>query len=521
LAESDVMVRLEGITKVFPGVVANDNVSFEVRRGEIHALLGENGAGKTTVTSILYGLYQADSGRIFLRGQPVEIRSTRDAIRYGIGMIHQHFMLIPTLTVVENIVLGLRSPREPFLDLASVRRRVREISREYGLEVDPDAEVWQLSVGMQQRVEIIKALYRGADLLIMDEPTSVLTPGEVHDLFRVLRQLVSEGHSVIFITHKLEEVMEIADRITVLRGGKVVATVDRARTDKSALARMMVGREVLFRLDKEQVDPGEVVLEVQDLMVYNDRGLLGLKGVSLEVREGEILGVAGVDGNGQLELAEAIAGLRPIVAGKVRIKGVDVTGAPPRSIHEMNVAHIPEDRQKTGLILDFTVKENLVLKDFYRYPLSVRGVLQHRTIQERAQELIRAFDIRCPGPDVRVRQLSGGNQQKVVLARELSRRPDLIVSMQATRGLDVGATEYVERKILEQRAAGAAILYISTELEEIFALSDRIAVLHGGELMGIVDAAQADPEEVGLMMAGAKRLYSATVGGDGGGKRHV
>ncbi len=521
MADTDVIVRLEGITKVFPGVVANDNVTFEVKRGEIHALLGENGAGKTTVMNILYGLYQADSGRIVLNGKPVEIRSTRDAIRHGIGMIHQHFMLVPTLTVAENIVLGLRSSREPLLDLASVRRKIRDISREYGLEVDPDAEVWQLSVGMQQRVEIIKALYRGSDLLIMDEPTSVLTPGEVRDLFRVLRQLVSQGHSVIFITHKLEEVMEIADRVTVLRGGKVVATVPKGQTDKAALARMMVGREVLFRLDKEVVAPGKVVLEVEDLMVYNDRGLLGLKGVSFQVREGEILGVAGVDGNGQLELAEAVAGLRPVASGRVRIKGVDVTNLPPRAIHEMNVAHIPEDRHKMGLILDFTVKENLVLKDFYRPPLSVRGILQHGVIQSRALELIRSFDIRCPGPEARVRQLSGGNQQKVVVARELSRGPDLIVSMQATRGLDVGATEYVERKILEQRAAGAAVLYISTELEEIFSLSDRVAVLHGGELMGIVDIDKADVEEIGLMMAGAKRLYPAAVAPDAAGGRHV
>ncbi len=503
------MVRLEGITKVFPGVVANDNITFEVRRGEIHALLGENGAGKTTVMNILYGLYQSDAGRIFLRGQVADIRSTRDAIRLGIGMIHQHFMLVPTLTVAENIILGLRGSRGPFLDLTTVKRKIKEISREYGLEVDPDAEVWQLSVGMQQRVEIIKALYRGADLLIMDEPTSVLTPGEVRELFRVLRQLSSQGHSVIFITHKLEEVMEIADRVTVLRGGRVVATVDRAQADKATLARMMVGRDVLFRLDKEEVVPGEVVLDVENLMVYNDRGLLGLKGLSLQVREGEILGVAGVDGNGQLELAEAIAGLRPILAGRIRIKGVDVAGLQPRSIHEMNVAHIPEDRHKVGLVLDFTVKENLVLKDFHRPPFSKRGVLQHGLIEGHASELVRAFDIRCPGIDARVRQLSGGNQQKVVLARELSRNPDLIVAVQATRGLDVGATEYVERKILEQRARGAAVLYISTELEEIFALSDRIAIIHGGEIMGIVDAATADVEEIGLMMAGAKRMYTA------------
>ncbi|HLE30843.1 MAG TPA: ABC transporter ATP-binding protein [Anaerolineales bacterium] len=499
-------LRVEEITKTFPGVVANDRVTLEVSAREIHALLGENGAGKTTLVNILYGLHRPDSGRILLRGQEVHLHSSRHAIALGVGMVHQHFMLIPPLTVAENIVLGMRSPREPLLDLGPASREITRLSQAYGLEVDPSALVWQLSVGMQQRVEIIKALYRKADLLILDEPTAVLTPQEIHELFNILRRLKSEGHAVIFISHKLDEVMEISDRVTVLRDGRVVSTVETARTDKAALARMMVGRDVLFRLDKPPVTPGEPVLRVQRLRVMNDRGQSAIQDVSFDVHRNEVLGVAGVDGNGQRELVEAVAGLRPAAGGQIHINGqTALYGYPADQGHAFNVAHIPEDRQKVGLVLDFSVGENLVARLFTRLPFARYGFLFLDAIRRNAERLIKEFDIRVPHPDVKARALSGGNQQKVILARELSREPDLILAAQPTRGLDVGATEFVERRMLEQRARGAAILYVSTELEEILSLSDRIAVLHRGEIMGIVRPGEVTEEALGLMMAGEKR----------------
>ncbi|MCL4459952.1 MAG: ABC transporter ATP-binding protein [Chloroflexi bacterium] len=500
------ILRMENITKIFPGVVANDGVTLEIEQGEIHALLGENGAGKTTCMNILYGLYRPNSGRITFRGEEIHIHSSKDAINLGIGMVHQHFMLVPTLTVVENIVLGLPSRREPLLDLEKAKAEIARLSKSYGLEVDPIALVWDLSVGMQQRVEIIKALYRGADLLILDEPTSVLTPAEVRDLFLILQRLAHDGHSIIFITHKLDEVMEISDRVTVLRDGRVVATVHTAETSKAALARMMVGREVLFRLDKPPVEPGKTVLEVRNLNVPSSRYLSALKNVSLGIRRGEILGIAGVDGNGQSELAESICGLRRPTSGHIFILGQEVTNHSPRELFELNLAHIPEDRQKVGLVMDFTITENIIIKNFYRQPFSERGFLHVPTILQQAERLVKEYDIRAPNTGVKVRALSGGNQQKVVLARELCTDPDLLVAVQPTRGLDVGATEYVERRLLEQRSRGAAILYISTELEEILSLSDRIAVLYGGEIMGIVPAAAANIEDIGLMMAGSKKV---------------
>ena len=503
---AELLLQAENITKIFPGVVANDKISFEVQAGEIHALLGENGAGKTTLVNVLYGLHRPDGGRLLLRGKEIHLHSSRDAIALGIGMVHQHFMLIPPLTVAENIVLGMPMPREPLLALGPASQEIRRLSKTYGLEVDPAAQVWQLSVGMQQRVEIVKALYRGADLLILDEPTASLTPQEIHELFGVLRRLKAEGHAVIFISHKLDEVMEISDRVTVLRDGCVVDTLATAKTDKATLARMMVGREVLFRLDKAAAKPGEMVLSVQGLEVMGSQGQIALRGVSFDVRCGEVLGVAGVDGNGQGELVEAIAGLRPVRAGEIKISGRSLAGLDASDMVDLNVAHIPQDRQRVGLVLDFTVSENLVAKLFSKVPFVKDGLLRWAAIRDNAELRIKEFDIRVAGPEVKARTLSGGNQQKVVLARELSRAPVLILAAQPTRGLDVGATEFVEGRLLEQRARGAGILYISTELEEILSLSDRIIVLHRGEIMGEVRPGEVSEAELGLMMAGEKRL---------------
>jgi ABC-type uncharacterized transport system ATPase subunit len=498
------LLQVDQITKIFPGVVACDRISCDLRAGEIHALLGENGAGKTTLVSMLYGLLRPDSGLMSLRGQEFNLRNSRDAIALGIGMVHQHFMLIPPLSVAENIVLGTRSPREPLLALGPASQEIERLSKTYGLEVDPTAKVWQLSVGMQQRVEIVKALYRGAHLLILDEPTAALTPPEIHELFGVLRRLKAEGHAVIFISHKLDEVMEISDRVTVLRDGRVVDTVETANTDKAALARMMVGRDVLFRLEKPAAKPGEVVLSVRGLEVVGSRGQTAVRGITFDVRCGEVLGVAGVDGNGQSELVEAIAGLRPIRAGEVAIGGRSLASLQPSDMLELNVAYIPQDRQRVGLVLDFTVAENLVARLFARLPFARAGLLRWKAIRSNAESRIKEFDVRVPGPDVKARALSGGNQQKVILARELSRAPALILAAQPTRGLDVGATEFVEGRLLEQRARGAGILYVSNELEEILSLSDRIIVLHRGEIMGEVRPGEVSEAELGLMMAGEK-----------------
>ncbi len=498
------MLEIADITKVFGRVVANDRISLRVARGSVHALLGENGAGKSTLMNVLYGLYRPDAGRIVLRGRPVTFHSPRDAIRAGIGMIHQHFMLVPPLTVAENIILGHDPLTRPWLDLARVERDVAALSRAYGLDVDPTARVWQLPVGQQQRVEILKALYRKADLLILDEPTSVLTPGETQALFEIIRRLRDDGHTVIFISHKLDEVMAISDAVTVLRGGRVVTTVPRRETTPAKLALAMVGREVVFRVAHERRHAGEPVLAVEGLRALNDRGLPALRGVSFAVHRGEILGVAGVDGNGQSELAECLCGLRPPTAGRVTVRGRDATGWPPREIIALGVGFIPADRQRTGLILDFDIGRNLILKRHDRRPFARRGVMDGSAVQRHAAELVARFDIRATDPRVPVRTLSGGNQQKVVLAREVSEDPAILVAMQPTRGLDVGATEYIQRSLLGQRDRGAAILYISTELEEVLGLSDRIAVLSQGEIVGLLDAASATSETIGMLMAGRR-----------------
>jgi simple sugar transport system ATP-binding protein len=493
---------MQGIIKRFPGVVANNQVDFSVRKGEIHALLGENGAGKTTLMKILAGLYQPDEGQVWIDGQAVSVRSPRDAIELGIGMVHQHFMLVKSHTVAENIIVGLDVPRF-VLNLRRVERDIARLAEQYHLQVDPRAKIWQLSVGEQQRVEILKALYRGARILVLDEPTAVLTPQEAQDLFHTLRSMASEGHTIVFISHKLGEVMSVADRITVLRRGEVVNTVLTSETDRQDLARMMVGRDVLFRLGKRESRLGEVVLETGRLTAVNDKGLTALREVSLTVRSGEILGIAGVAGNGQRELAETIVGLRPVTAGHIRVAGNDVTNKSPREVMERGVGYIPEDRIGAGLVVNLSVAENLILK-CYRDPPICRGFfLDSDAIEAHADELVRAYDVKTPAIQTRTRLLSGGNLQKLILAREISSKPSVMVAVYPTRGLDVGATEAVRRLLLEQRDAGGGILLISEDLDELLSMSDRIAVLYEGRVMGVRDAGEASVDELGLMMAGS------------------
>lgn len=504
------VLHVDNITKTFGSLRANDGITLEVEKGEIHAVLGENGAGKTTLMNVLYGLYQPDEGQIHIKEKPVRIDSPKQAIELGIGMVHQHFMLVPVFSVVENVVLGLHSSRTLTKDLREAEKEINRLSKDYGLDVDPRALVERIPLGMQQRVEIIKALYRGADILIMDEPTAVLTPQEVHKMLDTLKRLAAEGHSIIFITHKLEEVMQVADRVTVLRRGKVVGSAKVADIDKSSLARMMVGREIVEQVAEFPPPEGPPVLQVEDLRVMSDRGVPALNGVSFEIRAGEVLGVAGIDGNGQRELAEALAGLRKVVGGRMTAVGKDVTHLSRRKLQDLGIAFLPEDRRASGLVLDFCVCENLILEDFHRPPFSRAGVLSDKAINANACRCIDEFSIATAGPDAKTKHLSGGNQQKIILARILATHPKILIASQPCRGLDVGATEYVHSRILEQRERGAAILLISTELEEVVAISDRIAVLFRGEIIGIVEAKTANRDELGLMMAGAKRGATST-----------
>lgn len=504
MSEPTIVLEAKGLTKRFPGVLANDKVNFDLRQGEIHALLGENGAGKTTLMNLLYGLHHPDEGEIYVNGKLAEIHSPNDAIDLGIDMVHQHFMLVPVFTVTENVMLGEEVTRRGVLDRNAVASKIKEISTQYGLEVDPFALVGDLPVGVQQRVEILKTLYRNAQILILDEPTAVLTPQEAEELFRIMRDLTARGVSIIFITHKLKEVLAVADRITVMRAGRIVNTVTPAETNEAGLANMMVGRQVILTVKKEERKAGDEILKVEDLVVRDQRNLETVHGVSFSVRGGEVLGIAGVQGNGQTELAEALTGLRLPVSGRVYIAGVDVTGKPPRVLIEAGMAHIPEDRQRHGLVLNYSVADNMALCDYYRPPFSRRGVLQQKVFDEHARKLISAFDVRTPSPFVSAAKLSGGNQQKVIVARELSREGvKLVIANQPTRGLDVGSIEYIHSEIIKMRDRGIAVLLISAELDEIMALSDRIAVMYRGQIVATVDAKKATREQLGLWMAGA------------------
>ena len=495
-------LEMRGITKRYPGVVANDQIDLEVRPGEIHALLGENGAGKTTLMNILYGLARPDEGTILLDGQEVTIAGPSDAIARGINMVHQHFMLVPVFTVAENILLGEETMAGPiFLDRKEAHRRIVELGRRFGFVIDPEAKVGSLSVGWQQRVEILKALYRDARILVLDEPTAVLTPQETEEIFGVLRRLAQEGHSIVFISHKLYEVLEIADRITVIRRGKVVGQRFPSQTDEDDLAELMVGREVQLTVDRGESKPAEVALEIRGLEVKDDRGSVVVHGVDLDVRSGEILGIAGVAGNGQDELVEAIVGLRHASGGRISLRGRDITRASPREINEAAVAYVPADRHRFGLVLSFPLADNLVLTDYYRRPYA-RGFLRNdEAIEATAEERIRQYDVRTPSATVRAGTLSGGNQQKLVVAREFARDLALLVLDQPTRGLDVGSIEFIHRQAIGKRNAGTAILLVSAELDEVLELSDRIAVMYRGRIVAIRDGRTADKNEIGLLMA--------------------
>ncbi len=501
-AEASNAVEMRHITKRFPGVLANDDITFSVLKGDIHALLGENGAGKTTLMNILYGLYQQDSGDIYVNGQKTDICGPNDAIALGIGMIHQHFMLVPPFTVAENVVLGIEPTKNFLFDKEKAEKGVEEISQKYGLKVDPQAKVQDISVGIEQRVEILKALYRGAELLILDEPTAVLTPQEVEELFKVMKSLKDEGKTIIFITHKLKEPMATCDRITVLRKGKFVGTVEPEKTSIAQLAQMMVGRQVILEVEKPPHPCGDVVMKVENLEAYNDREIKALRAVNFILRKGEILGIAGVEGNGQLELVETLTGLRKVTAGKILINGNDMTNKSTRDIIKAGVSHIPEDRQKRGLILEFSLAENLILGSHFKPPFSHNVRMDYNSVYEYADNLTEAFDIRTTGIQSQVKYLSGGNQQKVIVAREFGRKPNIIIASQPTRGLDVGAIEYIHEKILEMREDDKAILLISADLEEIYHLSDRIAVIYEGKIVGERDPQTTTEEELGILMAG-------------------
>lgn len=497
-------MEMRGIVKRFPGVLANDHVDFDVRSGEVHALLGENGAGKSTLMKILYGLYEPNEGQILLNGEQVHISSPTDAIQLGIGMIHQHFMLVESLTVTENVALGLPSSRGLLTDLDRVSKRIQKLADIYGLQVDPDVYIWQLSVGQQQRVEIIKALYRGAALLILDEPTAVLTPQEVDEFFITMRQMLSDGHALIFISHKLHEVLDISNRITVLRDGKKIGERWTKDATKADLATMMVGRDVGLMRERQDTERGEARLELKNVASLNDRDTPALRGINLEVFGGEILGLAGVSGNGQRELAEVINGLRPLTAGQVFLEGQDVTGMNPGKLTEKMMSYIPEERMRDGVIKGFTVSENLILREYNKRPFSRAGLLNLRSITEHADNLIKDYQVKTPSRETLTKSLSGGNIQKLVLARELFRKPRVLIAAQPTRGLDIGATEYVHERLLEQRADGAAILLISEDLDEILTLSDRVVVIFEGEIMGEMPREDATAEKLGLLMAGVR-----------------
>ncbi|WP_074037206.1 ABC transporter ATP-binding protein [Exiguobacterium profundum] len=500
------VIEMLNIRKEFGTFVANDNITLQLRKGEIHALLGENGAGKSTLMNVLFGLYQPEGGEIRVHGKKVNIENPNIANELGIGMVHQHFMLVEKFTVTENIILGLEPKSGITIDRATARKKVMEISEQYGLRIDPDAKIEDISVGMQQRVEILKTLYRGADILIFYEPTAVLTPQEIQELIQIMKRLIAEGKSIILITHKLKEIMQVADRCTVIRRGRYIGTVEVDETvNEDSLAEMMVGREVNFDAEYSKADPQQVVLDVQNLVVKDGRGLKVVEGLDLQIRAGEVLGIAGIDGNGQTELIEAISGLKKPESGKVLLNGKDVTGHTPRKMTEAGIGHIPQDRHKHGLVLDYSIRDNMVLQTYYKEPFSKRGLMNYKAVAEKAKALIEKFDVRTPSIDVPARALSGGNQQKAIIAREVDRSPDLLIAAQPTRGLDVGAIEFIHEQLIKEREKGRAVLLISFELDEILHVSDRIAVNYEGKIVGIRDPKETTEQELGFLMAGGKR----------------
>ena len=497
-------VEMRGITKRFPGVIANQDVDLFIEEGHVHALLGENGAGKSTLMNVLSGLYQQDEGQIYLYGKPTSIASPRDAIDLGIGMVHQHFMLVESLTVAENVILGLY-PTGIVIDMKQVKKEIQVLSERYQLNVDPDAFIWQLSVGEQQRIEILKQLYRGAEILIMDEPTAVLTPQEADKLMKILHRMAREGKSIVFITHKLHEVMGYADKVSVLRKGKMVETLETEGTSKDELARLMVGKDVLFQFDKEAREPGEVTIQVENLKATNDKGLPAVKGISFQIRSGEILGIAGVAGNGQRELAEAITCLRPVKEGSIMVNGQDITNCSPRDAINAGLSHIPGDRLGRGLAANLPVSDNLVMKAYRKPPVATGPMVDYQRVNTFSSRLVDNYEIMTPSIKTASRSLSGGNQQKVVLAREIDASSGTLVAVNPTRGLDVGATEGVRKELLRQRDQGGAVLLISGDLDELLQIADRIMVIYEGEIMGEVSADQADIDRIGLMMAGERQ----------------
>ena len=498
------VIEMREITKVFGEFVANDKINLELRKGEIHALLGENGAGKSTLMNMLAGLLEPTSGEIVVNGQVVKLDSPSKAASLGIGMVHQHFMLVEAFTVAENIILGSEMTKNGVLDIARATREINELSERYGLAVDPSAKVADISVGAQQRVEILKTLYRGADILIFDEPTAVLTPSEIDELMAIMKNLVKEGKSIILITHKLDEIRAVSDRVTVIRRGKSIETVEIAGATNADLAEMMVGRSVSFKTEKQEAQPKEVVLSIKDLVVNENRGVPAVKNLSLDVRAGEIVGIAGIDGNGQSELIQAITGLRKIESGSVELKGQSIVGLHPRQITEMSVGHVPEDRHRDGLVLEMMISENIALQTYYKEPLSKKGILNYTNIIGYAKQLMQEFDVRAASEIVPASALSGGNQQKAIIAREVDRNPDLLIVSQPTRGLDVGAIEYIHKRLIQERDNGKAVLVVSFELDEILNVSDRIAVIHDGKIQGIVTPETTNKQELGVLMAGGE-----------------
>ena len=498
------VIEMREITKVFGEFVANDKINLELRKGEIHALLGENGAGKSTLMNMLAGLLEPTSGEIVVNGQVVKLDSPSKAASLGIGMVHQHFMLVEAFTVAENIILGSELTKNGVLDIARATREINELSERYGLAVDPSAKVADISVGAQQRVEILKTLYRGADILIFDEPTAVLTPSEIDELMAIMKNLVKEGKSIILITHKLDEIRAVSDRVTVIRRGKSIETVEIAGATNADLAEMMVGRSVSFKTEKQAAQPKEVILSIKNLVVNENRGVPAVKNLSLDVRAGEIVGIAGIDGNGQSELIQAITGLRKIESGSVELKGQSIVGLRPRQITEMSVGHVPEDRHRDGLVLEMMISENIALQTYYKEPLSKKGILNYSNIINYAKKLMQEFDVRAASEIVPASALSGGNQQKAIIAREVDRNPDLLIVSQPTRGLDVGAIEYIHKRLIQERDNGKAVLVVSFELDEILNVSDRIAVIHDGKIQGIVTPETTNKQELGVLMAGGE-----------------